>query len=305
LLPLFRRTRIANSFSYRLNIFGFPGDPTITNNLALLNQRLAIEWVRDNIEAFGGDPDRITMFGQSAGGSSVDYYSYAWTTDPIVAGFIAESGTVFTTGARASSSDAASSWYNVSANLGCGDATSDAATVLSCMRSKDWNDILEAIPSSISFEPTVDDTVVFSDYTARSVAGNITKKPMMIGSTDWEPGLVQPTFAIENETYPKFLWALYQFDTITCPISYRAVAGVVNKLPTWRYRWFGDFENLKLSTVPDWQGAYHGSEVPIIFGTDMDIQDKVARTTEEEAISIYMRGAWAAFAKDPVNGLIG
>src|SRR5436190_14586297 len=74
--------------SYRLNVFGFPGNPSIPNlNLGLLDQRMAIEWVRDNIAAFGGDPSRITIFGQSAGSASVDYYSYAYTSDPIVAGF--------------------------------------------------------------------------------------------------------------------------------------------------------------------------------------------------------------------------
>ena len=55
-------------FSYRVNVFGFPGLPGMAQNVGLLDQRLAIEWVRDNIAAFGGDPTRITIFGQSAGG---------------------------------------------------------------------------------------------------------------------------------------------------------------------------------------------------------------------------------------------
>lgn len=60
------------TLNYRLNIWGFPGAPGKTQNLGLLDQRLALEWVRDNIAGFGGDPDRITVFGQSAGGGSVD-----------------------------------------------------------------------------------------------------------------------------------------------------------------------------------------------------------------------------------------
>ena len=52
--------------SYRLNIFGFPGLPgesSIEQNAGLLDQRMALEWVRDNIELFGGDPKKITIFG--------------------------------------------------------------------------------------------------------------------------------------------------------------------------------------------------------------------------------------------------
>lgn len=54
--------------SYRVNIFGFPGLPGMSQNLGLLDQRLAIEWVQKNIAAFGGDPKRIVLVGQSAGG---------------------------------------------------------------------------------------------------------------------------------------------------------------------------------------------------------------------------------------------
>ncbi|KDQ18274.1 hypothetical protein BOTBODRAFT_554878 [Botryobasidium botryosum FD-172 SS1] len=65
------------SFNYRLGIFGFPiGRDAIDNNalnLGFYDQRLAIEWVRDNIHSFGGDPSKITIFGESAGATSVSY----------------------------------------------------------------------------------------------------------------------------------------------------------------------------------------------------------------------------------------
>ncbi|GKT78200.1 carboxylesterase [Colletotrichum tofieldiae] len=81
------------SLNYRLNVFGFPGNPNSAPNLGLLDVRLAVQWIRDNIENFGGDANRITLFGQSAGGSLVDYYSYAYASDPIANGFISMSGT--------------------------------------------------------------------------------------------------------------------------------------------------------------------------------------------------------------------
>jgi cholinesterase len=84
---------LRTSNSYRVGVFGFASAPGLSSkNVGLLDQRLAVEWVRDNIAAFGGDPKRITLFGQSDGGAFVDLYSYAWKKDPIVHGFIQESG---------------------------------------------------------------------------------------------------------------------------------------------------------------------------------------------------------------------
>jgi len=47
----------------------------------LLDQRLAVEWVYNSNAAFSGDPERITIFGQSAGGASVDLYAYSYATN--------------------------------------------------------------------------------------------------------------------------------------------------------------------------------------------------------------------------------
>jgi hypothetical protein len=66
---------LIDACSYRLNIFGFPGVPgdiSVAQNAGLLDQRMALEWVRDNIAAFGGDPKRIVMFGY------VHPFHYPW-----------------------------------------------------------------------------------------------------------------------------------------------------------------------------------------------------------------------------------
>lgn len=59
------------TINYRLGALGFLYIPEITSNVGILDQALALNWVHDNIEAFGGDPDNITIFGESAGGYSV------------------------------------------------------------------------------------------------------------------------------------------------------------------------------------------------------------------------------------------
>jgi len=73
-----RRDIVVVTVNYRLNMFGFMAHPEITkenpqaaSNFGLMDQRLAMEWVKDNIAAFGGDPENITIGGQSAGGGSV------------------------------------------------------------------------------------------------------------------------------------------------------------------------------------------------------------------------------------------
>ena len=80
------------SFNYRANIFGQPGAPqlaantTQTQNFGLLDVNTVVKWVYKNIAAFGGDPERIILFGESAGAVTTDAYSYMHPNDTIVKG---------------------------------------------------------------------------------------------------------------------------------------------------------------------------------------------------------------------------
>jgi cholinesterase len=219
----------------------------------LLDQRLAVEWVRDNIEKFGGDVSRITLFGQSAGGASVDFYSYAWSDDPIAAGFIPESGTAFSWGLPNSKARTAAGWFNVTETVGCGNATSDAEEVLSCMRKQNYTTIVRAIPSPGgtagilgSFGPTVDDKVVFSNYSERTPAA----VPMLIGNNDYEAGLFRTQFALGGLFFSDEFWDAFDLQEFTCPAGIRANVSVAAKIPIWRYRYFGLFPNLAVSISP-------------------------------------------------------
>ncbi|KAJ7352026.1 alpha/beta-hydrolase [Mycena albidolilacea] len=71
--PLVSRTdSVVVTIDHRLNIFGYLGlDDSIKGNYAIADKVAALQWVHDNIAAFGGDPKRVMIFGQSAGGSSV------------------------------------------------------------------------------------------------------------------------------------------------------------------------------------------------------------------------------------------
>ena len=99
---LAREGVIVVNMGYRLGVFGYYADEELmaespngtTGNYGLLDQIMALEWVRDNIAAFGGDPDNVTLAGESAGAAAVS----ALCTSPLASGLfervILESSTV-------------------------------------------------------------------------------------------------------------------------------------------------------------------------------------------------------------------
>lgn len=89
---------IAVSMDYRLGMWGFLQTPALlaegNSNAGLLDQRLALHWVQENIAAFGGDPDRVVVWGESAGAQSIAYqlFAYGGRDDGLLRGAIMESG---------------------------------------------------------------------------------------------------------------------------------------------------------------------------------------------------------------------
>ncbi len=95
-----RQGIIALTVNYRLNVFGFLAHPELTaesphqasGNYGLMDQSAALAWVRKNIAAFGGDPDRVTIAGESAGSWSVSAQMASPLSKGLMAGAIGESG---------------------------------------------------------------------------------------------------------------------------------------------------------------------------------------------------------------------
>jgi para-nitrobenzyl esterase len=97
-----RRGIVAITVNYRLGVFGFFAHPELTKespyhasgNYGLLDQAAALQWVQKNITAFGGNPKRITIAGESAGSFSVSAQMASPLSKNIIAGAIGESGSL-------------------------------------------------------------------------------------------------------------------------------------------------------------------------------------------------------------------
>ncbi|TQS33461.1 hypothetical protein Golomagni_06193, partial [Golovinomyces magnicellulatus] len=291
------QSHIVVTVNFRSNIFGFPNAHGLAHqNLGLFDQRLALEWVQENIAGFGGDPERIVLWGQSAGAIASDYLNFAYPADPIFSGLILESGTALYSPKLCQSPDKDGANFSAVAKAFNCDA---APSPVDCLRHVPWQDLqasLATLGLASSFLPVVDQHLVFSDYPERYKIGAFSSVPALIGMNQHEVNaLISPTSAeASNQTYVDKL----SNATFLCPAAmaskYRQDAGYA----TYRYRYDGDFPSLSYPGVP---GAYHAADLPLIFGTAGDYHG--ASTAYEKKVGHAMQDMWLEFAKDPVNGL--
>ncbi|KAM0545802.1 hypothetical protein ACHAPJ_011128 [Fusarium lateritium] len=302
------------TFNYRLGIFGFSGAPAFAQNVALLDQRLAVEWVRDNIRGFGGDPSRITIFGHSAGGASVDFYDFAFYKDPIIAGVVPMSGSVNTFGRRFDNTSEAG-WIETAKLLNCN--TKSEAETATCMEKVDAKALLNAslkaskiIGSQLDktgqlytgitglFGPTIDNKTVFANYTKRVTAGQLSKVPAILGFNTDESCFFTESGRLPNK--PEIVLGVNEA-VFACPLqwgaTWRADAGV----PTWKYLYEGAYPNLYAPACPG--KPWHGQELYVIFNSS-ELATGVVATPDELAGGKYWRNALATFANNPSKGLI-
>jgi carboxylesterase type B len=138
----------------------------------------SVEWTRDNIAAFGGDPKRITLWGQSAGGTSVSTYGYAYPKDPIVSSLIADSGSA---NILASQDKAQTNFTFLAGLVGCGNL--EPQPELNCVREVSATSLENALSNyqisgvrpSIAFTPFPDNITIFSNTTDRALKGLVAK----------------------------------------------------------------------------------------------------------------------------------
>ena len=186
---------IVVTINYRLGYLGFfahsaiDAEGHLNGNYGLMDQQFALEWVRDNIAGFGGDPDRITIFGESAGGQSV----YAHLASPLAADLfhraIAESGSYFnfqdyfgsivplavaeTTGTAFVPSGSA-----IAQSVGCTEQTTAAA----CLRAVPASAFVNIAPRLCCLYPFVDGTLLTKTISAALASGEFNRVPVISGA---------------------------------------------------------------------------------------------------------------------------
>ncbi|KAG6889060.1 hypothetical protein C0995_004104 [Termitomyces sp. Mi166 len=165
------------SFNYRLNIFGFPNAPQLVSNEAksqnfgFLDLDAVVQWVYDNIAAFGGDPERITLFGQSAGGIAIDAYTFAHPQDTRVLSSSLERANLHVE-LSVFPEPTSPSWAIVASAVGCSNVTDDVQ--LTCMKQVPFRQLEDAvIGAGINFLPLSDGITFFSDTPTRAATGNL------------------------------------------------------------------------------------------------------------------------------------
>ncbi len=187
------------TINYRLGALGFLAHPAlsaesadgISGNYGILDQQLALRWVHDNIAAFGGNPKRVTIFGESAGGVSV----HTQIASPLAAGLfqraIVQSGALY---GQPTLAAAESQGATQADTFGCTDQTAV------CLRALGVDDVLAGQGSSLgSFGPVIDGVVLPEPLRDAFENGNFNQVPVIEGSNHDEMSLfVALLFEIPN-----------------------------------------------------------------------------------------------------------
>jgi para-nitrobenzyl esterase len=173
---------VAVTVNYRLGVFGFLAHPELTNesphhasgDYGLLDQAAALRWVRQNVSAFGGDPKRVTVAGESAGSASVSAQMASPLSKNLIAGAIGESGSVLSTMKAVPLAQAEAE--------GTKFATSVGATSLAAMRALTTQQIQDATKQPLGrFPITVDGYFFPEDPAATYAAGRQAHVPLLVG----------------------------------------------------------------------------------------------------------------------------
>ena len=317
--------------AYRLGALGFlateelTGESGTSGNWGLLDQLAALEWVREHARAFGGDPERVLLFGESAGAlDTCALYTSPWA-EGLFSAALMQSGACVATPLR----EAENTGEDLAADLGCADAA--------CLRELDWQDLAAlsespiselGVPGAGSFGPAVDGVVLPEDPWDAIVAGEQLDVPLVVGSnTDetaqWVPELTEEeyeawvtgtlgarlgeevlaVYPASDYASPRWAWIALTTDvSFHCPARWiHETAASTQTAPVYRYL----FGNVPNGASGRSYGAWHGLELLFVFQQLQEVADATGYRVDngDEAVEAAMGEAWAALAAGEMDSL--
>ena len=310
------------TINYRLGLLGFLAHPELTaesphhasGNYGILDIVAALEWVKQNIATFGGDPAKVTVFGQSAGGHDTGILLVSPLSKGLFARAIEESGTIMMAGRVTQTlAEAEKHGVEIAAKM-----NAPAEGALAYMRKLSVPDVLRASPAygSGGLGPIVDGYVVTQNPAKTFAAGREHRLPLLIGSNARERSLEGGAPALEKAiaqlygdaapranalyaaapAYPPYGDAGAQFLTdnfARCPSLTTAEFHSAAGNPVWEYEFSHAFPEAT-------EGAVHSGELRYLFG----VFPPGTVADSERKISNEIETYWSNFAKtgDPNGG---
>jgi para-nitrobenzyl esterase len=319
--------------NYRLGALGFLAHPQLDNesshnvsgNYGILDQQAALIWVRQNIGAFGGDPFRVTIFGQSAGAESTLIHLASPESKGLYQQAIVESGPFWADGAiiNATHSNADAEQFGVKYATSLGYSGPDA---IAGMRSLSPEALINATPSpsssfwgthTVQFEPTVDGWILPDTMDNLYLLHRENPVPQMIGSNANDGTTLSANANMTVPEYVTFIRGRFGKDANAVLAKYPANSTAEVQLRLAQIMTDYDFsDSVKFAAgsmadvnrntylyrysyvMPGMNlGAFHGSETLMLFG--------VPGIKPDPAVADNLVDLWTRFAKtgNPNGGM--
>lgn len=318
------------SMNYRLGRLGFFAHPALTaespgqplGNYAVMDQLAALQWVQRNIAKFGGDPNNVTIFGESAGGSAVSFLMATPLAKGLFHKAIIESGASRYPLTPFGTADAGAQKVGADFAAAAGIPGADTAALRALP--------IEAVTRGVAFGsrdntfsgPILDGRLIAETPLHAFTAGRQAKVPLIIGSNSFEwgfmtmpgfPAPVRPAEQVLAEFGPLAGQArqayagaiehqglelearLFGDRMFVEPSRAAARSQAAAGAPTYQYR----FSYVAESEREGAPGALHASELPFVFGTVRARYGERATATDER-VSAELRARWIAFARTGV-----